>query len=110
MQIKTNENGNIIQSANVGEIPGAVEIDLSMYKLVDGNLIYDTDKALMMYNIDRIKEIKARLSQIDSQSIRPLRAVLTGISNDFDREKLTGLEDEAIKLRVELKDLVTHGQ
>lgn len=44
MQIKTDENGNIIQTASVGEIPGGTDIDLSMYKYVDGSLIPDEEK------------------------------------------------------------------
>lgn len=105
MQIKTDENGRIIQTADIGEIPGASEIDLSMYKYIDGNLILDTEKVQAQQNAVRAEEIRARLMQIDSESIRPLRAVTAGTATEFDAKKLASLESEAAKLREELGEL-----
>jgi hypothetical protein len=42
----------------------------------------------------RVQEIKNRLSQIDSESIRPLRAIAAGTAVQFDTDKLTALETE----------------
>ena len=57
MQIKTDENGNIIQTASVGEIPGGTDIDLSMYKYVDGSLIPDEEKIQARQKAVRTAEI-----------------------------------------------------
>jgi hypothetical protein len=46
------------------------------------------------FALDRIKEIKARLIEIDSESIRPLRAIAAGTAVQFDTDKLTALETE----------------
>lgn len=54
---------------------------------------------------DRITAIKSRLSAIDTESARPLRAVIAGTATDADRKKLTNLETEAQTLRAELKTL-----
>lgn len=45
MQIRKDENGNIIQVANMGGIPDGQELDLSNYRMDEnGNLILDIDK------------------------------------------------------------------
>ena len=106
MQILKDENGKIIQTAEVGGIPGGMEIDLSNYILDEsGNLILDTEKIKARQNAVRRTEILARLSEIDSESIRPLRAVAAKTATDFDTEKLAALESEAAELREELKGL-----
>lgn len=53
-------------------------------------------------NAQRIAEIKTRLSQIDSESIRPLRAIAAGTASQFDTDKLTALETERGELVAEL--------
>ena len=54
----------------------------------------------------RIAEIKARLSAIDIDAIRPLRAIATGTATQFDTDKLASLDAEADALRAELKELL----
>ena len=54
----------------------------------------------------RIEEIKARLAQIDLDTMRPLRTVLVGADTQFDHDKLAALEKEANALRQELKGLL----
>ena len=54
---------------------------------------------------NRIAEIKGLLSNIDTQSVRPLRAKIAGTATTIDENKLSELEAEAVKLRKELKDL-----
>ena len=54
----------------------------------------------------RIDEIKARLAQIDLDTMRPLRAVLVGAATQFDHDKLAALENEANALRQEMKELL----
>ena len=53
----------------------------------------------------RISEINARLLQIDSESVRPLRAKLSGTDTELDNDKLSALESEAENLRSELSAL-----
>ena len=105
MQIKTDENGNIIQTASVGEIPGGTDIDLSMYKYVDGSLIPDEEKIQARKKALRTAEIKERLAEIDFESIRPLRAKEAGNPSEEDEAKLSALEAEAVTLREELEAL-----
>ena len=54
----------------------------------------------------RKQEIYAELESIDTQTIRPLRAKLVGLSTTQDDLKLTELENKANTLRNELKNLV----
>ena len=53
----------------------------------------------------RKTEILARLQEIDSESLRPLRAISQGTATDFDTGKLKSLESEAAALRTELAGL-----
>ncbi|MDR1311090.1 MAG: hypothetical protein LBK01_04340 [Burkholderiaceae bacterium] len=53
----------------------------------------------------RREEILSRLATIDTESIRPLRAIAEGTVEDFDREKLSALDAEAATLRAELASL-----
>ena len=54
---------------------------------------------------NRIAEIKGLLSNIDTQTVRPLRAKIAGTATAIDEDKLSELEAEAVKLRTELKSL-----
>lgn len=56
-------------------------------------------------NEQRKQEIYARLNAIDTESLRPLRAIARGTATDYDTEKLKALEDEAVALRQELASL-----
>lgn len=105
MQILKDENGNIIQTASMGDI-GGEQLDLSLYKMDEsGNLLIDVQKVQERQNAARKAEILKRLNEIDFESIRPLRAVLTETAEDYDRTKLEALENEAKELRTELGGL-----
>ena len=54
---------------------------------------------------NRIAEIKGLLSNIDTQTVRPLRAKIAGTATKEDENKLSELETEAVNLRIELKNL-----
>lgn len=56
-------------------------------------------------NEQRLSEIKARLIEIDGESIRPLRAIAAGTSSQFDTDKLTALETERASLAAKLAAL-----
>lgn len=56
---------------------------------------------------ERREKIRARLAAIDTDSIRPARAVAAALANgkpvpSFDANRLTALETEAEALRAEL--------
>ena len=51
------------------------------------------------------QQIKNRLSQIDLESVRPLRAKAYGTATPEDDATLAALEQEAVALRVELAGL-----
>ena len=106
MQIRKDENGNIIQVASMGGIPDGTELDLSDYRMDEnGNLLLDTEKIQAKQNAARAEEIKIRLEEIDGESVRPLRADVTGTADDYDVKKLKELEAEAEELREELRTL-----
>jgi hypothetical protein len=54
---------------------------------------------------ERTTEILTRLSQIDREAIRPMRAALAGTSTMYDTDKLAELEQEADELRAELSTM-----
>lgn len=54
----------------------------------------------------RKAEIYAELDSIDTQTIRPLRAKLTGLATAQDEAKLLELETKASALRTELANLI----
>ena len=53
-------------------------------------------------NEDQAAEIMQQLSELDSRSIRPLRAIFAGTATDEDRDKLAEIEGQAGALRGEL--------
>lgn len=53
----------------------------------------------------RIAEIEAELSDLDNQSVRPLRAILSNNGTEEDKEKLASIEKQVEELRTELKTL-----
>lgn len=55
----------------------------------------------------RIAEIKRELKNIDNERIRPLAAIMTDTSTDYDMNKLVQLEQRAQELRDELTELNT---
>lgn len=55
----------------------------------------------------RIAEIEQRLTELDSASLRPLRAIAAGSATQYDHDKLEALDDESELLRVELRSLIT---
>ena len=59
------------------------------------------------YNSEiRKNEIYVELENIDTQTIRPLRAKLVGLETSQDEKKLLELETKANILRTELKNLI----
>ncbi len=52
-----------------------------------------------------VNQLQQNLEQIDLQTIRALRAVSAGLGNEEDRTKLAQLEQQAVQLRAQLKEL-----
>ena len=65
----------------------------------------DMPDPAIIENERRVQEIKQRLAEIDTESIRPLRATVDGSASEFDTLKLAALEQEASALRTELASL-----
>ena len=57
---------------------------------------------------EQLAAYKAELADLDSQAVRPLRAVAAGTASDFDREKLAQLETRAEELRQKIKELAVN--
>lgn len=53
----------------------------------------------------RKQQIISRLTEIDTLSVRPLRAVAAGTASDFDKSKLAELDEEAASIRAELSEI-----
>jgi hypothetical protein len=54
---------------------------------------------------DRGSDIKSRLIEIDTESVRPMRAKLASTASAQDTSKLAALDAEASALRIELNEL-----
>ena len=54
----------------------------------------------------RIAEIDAELARLDTEAIRPLRAIQAGADTQYDRDKLADLDLQAATLRTEREGLV----
>lgn len=99
------DNENDLPQINENEVLVELEkeqVDKSQMIILDnGKVVLDQEKV----NSKRKNEIYFRLSGIDIEALRPLRAVALGNAVNFDTEKLEALEKEANELRLELKDL-----
>ena len=82
-----------------------LEYDVKTKQMVEKEVEMDMPDPQIMENERRVQEIKQRLSEIDTESIRPLRATVDGSATEFDTQKLAALEQEAMALRTELASL-----
>jgi hypothetical protein len=73
--------------------------------LPDGATLEPPAKTQAELDAERRAEIISRLSAIDTESVRPLRAIADGTATDFDRQKLAAAEAEAAELRAELASI-----
>ena len=98
------------------KLSGTLELEEGE-KIVDGSLVtIEKPSNYHVWNYDtlywkydsgiRKQEIYAELESIDTQTIRPIRAKLTGLATAQDEAKLLELETKANTLRNELKNLV----
>lgn len=83
-----------------------LEYDVKTGQQITKEVEMDMPDPTLIENERRVQEIKQRLAEIDTESIRPLRATADGSATTFDAEKLTALEQEATALRIELKSLI----
>lgn len=82
-----------------------LEYDVKTGQTITKEVEMDIPDPTIMENERRIQEIKQRLAEIDTESIRPLRATVDGSATEFDTLKLAALEQEATALRTELASL-----
>lgn len=83
----------------------ALEYDVNTKQMVEREVEMEMPDPSIMEKERRANKIIQRLSEIDTESIRPLRAAVDGSATEFDNKKLAQLESEAQTLRVELKVL-----
>lgn len=71
----------------------------------DGNLVDITPIDPPLTYEEQIANIKNRLTSIDMQTVRPMRAIATGTATEEDSTKLAELEQRAKQLRAELTEI-----
>jgi hypothetical protein len=54
---------------------------------------------------EKIEELKLKLDELDLKTVRPLRAINSGTSTDYDIEKLNAIELEAEEIRKQISEL-----
>ena len=82
-----------------------LEYDVSTKQRVEKEVEMEMPDPAIIEKERRVQEIRQRLSEIDTESIRPLRATVDGSASEFDTQKLAALEQEAMALRTELASL-----
>ena len=113
------EDNKILAAAD-WHFPNSVYTDKTVVRGKDGQLYFEGDinpvdvvkeideldqNSEEYIRLQKIEDIKRRLIEIDNESIRPLRAKTASIATLEDMDKLLDLEQEAEKLREELKEL-----
>lgn len=68
----------------------------------NGRLIDIAPAERPISNEERIAKLKNELEELDSQAVRPLRAIAAGTDDEEDRQILTDLEQQAAELRKRL--------
>lgn len=95
----------------LGELPleeGELIVDGLLKKIEKPSYYYIWNYQLFSWDYDfniRKEEIYKELDSIDIQTIRPLRAKLTGLFTGQDEQKLLDLEKKASELRKELMNI-----
>ena len=87
------------------QIVTVLEYDVKTGQQISKEVEIDMPDPTIIQNEQRSQDIKHRLSEIDIESIRPLRAMVDGSATEFDITKLANLEEEATILRKELSSL-----
>ena len=82
-----------------------LEYDVNTGQTITKEVEMDMPDPTIIENERRVQEIKQRLAEIDTESIRPLRATVDGSASEYDTQKLATLESEAQALRTELASL-----
>ena len=87
------------------QIVTVLEYDVKTGQTITKEVEMEMPDPTIIENERRVQEIKQRLSEIDTESVRPLRATVDGSATEFDTQKLATLEAEAQNLRAELNTL-----
>lgn len=82
-----------------------LEYDVTTKQMVEREIEMDMPDPAIAEREKRVQEIKQRLAEIDTEAVRPLRAIVGGVGTEFDENKLALLEAEASTLRIELTNL-----
>jgi len=90
------------------QIVTALEYDVKTGQTITKEVEMEMPDPTIIENERRVQEIKQRLAEIDTESIRPLRATVDGTATEFDVNKLSALETEATNLRTEMASLLAY--
>lgn len=88
------------------QIVTVLEYDVKTGQQITKEVEMEMPDPTIIENERRVQEIKQRLAEIDTESIRPLRATVDGSAKEFDTQKLATLEQEATALRTEMNSLI----
>ena len=88
------------------QIVTVLEYDVKTGQTITKEVEMEMPDPTIIKNERRVQEIKQRLAEIDTESIRPLRATVDGSVSEFDTLKLAALEQEATALRTEMNSLI----
>jgi hypothetical protein len=102
----------VVAPAVVELAAGVMRRELANGELVDFTAaeVVEAEQALIPQpptKEEQARTITTRLTAIDVESVRPLRATLAGSATTYEADKLAALEVEAAALRVELATLLT---
>jgi hypothetical protein len=95
------ENDKLIELSEIEKMIEGLEKIPEGFEIKENELVETEERK----KENEIMKIKGRLSEIDNETIRPLRAKLAGTNTEEDEKKLIDLETEAEKLRNELSIL-----
>ncbi len=91
-------NEDVVELMN-GGLPASIDY------LRDTIRFYGYPLGVLKDSQARREEILSRLIVLDTDSVRPTRAISIGKSSQADLDKLSAIESEATKLRLELAGL-----
>ena len=114
--VKVDDNFQVQEITTIGEQEGFYVVDKATgelikenpnnFKIQDGEVVQKTEIEIEQEKaLEEIELIKGQLSELDSKTIRPLRAIMSGDYNTEDKETLNSIEEEAKRLREKILTL-----
>ena len=103
IELETVKNFAFMQKIHKGKVWGTLsDVPIPQGYELNGMEFIKTAETI---ELEKIAEIKSRLTQIDFETMRPLRAIQNGTGSSDDEAKINSLENEAEELRTELQEI-----